>query len=94
MSSHDLWYHEYSYVPIKQSLPKIYRLNDACRSELWHGRLVHPGSDISATKHKHVIDVDRSLKKNMFYKCPSCLPHKMAKRHIARTSKHKKSTRH
>ena len=94
VSSHDLWYHEYSYAPIKQPLPKKYRLNDACRSELWHGRLVNPGSDILATIHKHVISIDRPLKKNPFYKSPSCLPNKMVRRHIARTPKHKNSTRH
>ena len=69
---------------------KNHRLNDACRSELWHGCLAHPGSDISATTHKHVIGIDRPLKKNPFYKSPSCLPNKMVRRHIARTPKHKK----
>ena len=88
VSSNELWYHQYSYVPIIQPLPKHHLLNDTCQSELWHGHLAHPGSDISATIHKHVIGIDRPLKKNPFYKCPSCLPNKMAKRRIARTPKH------
>ena len=78
----------------KTNLSKNGRLNDAYRSELWHGRLAHPCSDISATIHKDVIDIDKPLKNNSFYKCPSCLPNKMAKRHIACTPKYKNSTQH
>ena len=85
LSSNDLWYHQCSYVPIQQPLSKIHRLNDAYRSKLWYGRLAYPGSDISATIHKHIIGTDIPLKKNLFNKCPSCLPNKMVKRHIART---------
>ena len=49
---------------------------------------------MSAKIHKHVIGIDQPLKKNPFYKCPSCFPNKMVKIHITRTPRHKKSTRH
>ena len=41
--------------------------------------------------HKHVIGIDRPLRRNPFWKCPSYLPNKMSKRSIGkRTNKHKK----
>ena len=66
-------------------------MNDAFLSALWHGRLGCAGGSVMDVIHKHVKVIDRPLRRNPFWKCPSCLPNKMCKRSIGkRTNKHKK----
>ena len=86
-----LWFHEYDFT----SAPKatVNRLNDACRSNLWHGRLAHAGEGVMDEIHKHVIGIDRPLKRNPLNKCGSCLPSKMNKTPHKRTTKYKRKTK-
>ena len=74
--SNGLWYH--TYKPVTDP-PTVKRLNDSCLSALWHGRLGCAGNNIMDTIHKHVKGIDRPLRRNPFYRCPSCLPNKMCK---------------
>ena len=63
-----LWYHEF--IPRHAATATVKRLNDACLSNLWHGRLAHAGGDIMDDIHKHVIGIDKPLIRNPLYKCP------------------------
>ena len=68
MTMHNsLWFHAYS--PPPKHTATINRMNDACLSNLWHGRLAHAGEDVADEIHKHVVGIDRPLKRNPFHKC-------------------------
>ena len=86
-----LWFHEYN--PNLTSTPKVSRLNDACMSNLWHGRLAHAGEDVTKEIHKHVLGINRPLKHNPLYKCPPCLPNKMSKASHKRKAKYRRQTK-
>ena len=89
MTMHNsLWFHEYT--PPPTHAPTVNRMNDACLSNLWHGRLAHSGEDVVDEIHKHVIGIDKPLRRNPFHKCGSCLPAKMSKQPHKRTAKHKR----
>ena len=79
----NIWFHDYTHTPpckkTTATTASISRLNDACYSALWHGRLGCPGESITANVHKHVKGIDRKLKRNPFWRCPSSLPNKMHK---------------
>ena len=77
ISNNDLWYHaEDSLSQINNHQPKINRLSNAAKYELWHQRLGHAGSTIMESIHKHVEGVPK-LKGNSFYRCPSCMSGKL-----------------
>ena len=82
-----LWYHKFK--PPSLAPAQINKMNDACLSNLWHGRLAHAGHSIMDTIHNHVIGIDKALKRNPLHKCGSCLPNKMSKSSHKRTAKHK-----
>ena len=86
-----LWFHEYN--PSLTSTPKVGRLNDACMSNIWHGRLAHAGEDTIDEIHKHVLGIDRPLKRNPLYKCGSCLPNKISKASHKRKTKYRRKTK-
>ena len=52
-------------------------LSDAAQYELWHQRCTHRGKRTLSILHKHATGVPH-LKGNEFWKCPSCLPGKLA----------------
>ena len=52
-------------------------LSDAAQYELWHQRCAHRGKRTLSILHKHTTGVPH-LKGNEFWKCPSCLPGKLA----------------
>ena len=83
--TNDLWYHMYDPPPQPPSV--VNRLNDSCKSALWHGRLGCAGNNVMDTIHRHVIGIDKPLRRNPFYKCPCCLPNKMSKRCLKKTAK-------
>ena len=72
-----LWFHDCG--PTHTPTSRINKLNDACRSNLWHGRLTHAGEGVMDDIHKHVISIDRPLKRNPLNKYASYLPSKMRK---------------
>jgi deoxyuridine 5'-triphosphate nucleotidohydrolase len=89
----DLWYHTVNSVG-KQSTPKITKLGNAARYELWHQRTAHAGQSVLETLHKHADGVPQ-LHGNSFYKCPSCMSGKLStKRAIGKQpkGKHTKNT--
>ena len=55
----------------------VQTLSDAAQYELWHQRCGHRGQRTLQILHNHAIGVP-SLKGNAFWKCPSCLPNKLA----------------
>ena len=81
-----LWFHHYQHT--EKNNPRIKRLNDACFSNLWHGRLAHVGNNVTHNIHHHVKGIDRPIKQNMFHKCGSCLPNKMSKHPHEHNNKH------
>ena len=92
-----LWFHEYAPPTTtgapKEVTPTVNRMNDAFLSNLWHGRLAHSGEDVADEIHKHVIGIDKPLRRNPFHKCGSCLPAKMSKQPHKRTAKHKRKSK-
>ncbi len=75
-STNDLWYHEpYSIGPVDQ--PKINRMSNAARYELWHQRTAHAGIKTMEILHLHADGVPK-LKGNAFYRCPSCMSGKLS----------------
>ena len=82
-----LWFHEFEQPTT--TLATINKTNDACLSNLWHGRLAHAGQNCMRKIHKHVIGIDKPIKHNPLYKCGSCLPAKMSKTPHKRTTKYK-----
>ena len=80
-----LWFHKYSSVFAPK--PTIKRLNNACISNKCHGCLAQVGNDVMDNIHKHVIGIDRPLKRNTFNKCGSCLLNKMNKQPHKRNTK-------
>ena len=86
----DLWYHRFN--SSSKPLATVHRMNDACLSALWHGRFGCAGNSVMEVIHKHVKGIDRPLRRNPYYRCPSCMPNKMCKRSMKqkpRTAKHK-----
>ena len=73
----DLWFHKYD--PTPQPRPTVKRLNNLWQSALWYGRLSCAGNNVMDKIHKHVIGIDKPLRKNPFYNCPCCLLNKMSK---------------
>ena len=69
--------------------PKVNQFNDSYLSALWHGRLGYAGNNVMDNIHKHVIGIDKSLRRNPFYRCPFCLPNKMYKRSLKKTARKK-----
>ena len=92
-----LWFHEYKPPHLHSTTPPhaatVNRMNDACLSNLWHGRLAHAGEDVADEIHKHVIGINKPLRRNPFHKCGSCLPAKMSKQPHKRTAKHKRQSK-
>ena len=82
-----LWYHHYE--EMNNFTPSIKRMNAACYSNLWHGRLAHAGQKITAQIHKHVKGIPYPIQHNPLSKCASCVPNKMSKKPHKRTNKHK-----
>ncbi len=75
-SSNNLWYHEpYSVGPT--NMPRINKLSNAARYELWHQRTAHSGQKTMEILHHHADGVPK-LKGNAFYRCPSCMSGKLA----------------
>ena len=72
-----LWY--YKLIKCDEITRSISKLNVACLSNLWHGKLVHAGYNVVANIHKHVIEIDKPIKRKLLYKCGSCLPKKISK---------------
>ena len=64
--TNDLWYHMYD--PPPQPPAVVNRLNDSCKSALWHGRLGCAGNNVMDSIHRHVIGIDKPLRRNPFYK--------------------------
>ena len=60
-----LWFHEYKPPHLHSTTPPhaatVNRMNDACLSNLWHGRLAHAGEDVADEIHKHVIGINKPL---------------------------------
>ena len=75
------------YNPSTQPQPTVKRLNNSCQSALWYGQLGCTGNIIMHIIYNHVIGIDRPLRKNPFYRCPCCLPNKMSKRCLKKTTK-------
>lgn len=84
-SDNDLCYHCQSHTVRTQDSasertingnPTVNRLLDAAKWELWHQRLVHPGSRVMEQQHKHADGIS-ALRGNAFYRCPSCMPNKL-----------------
>ncbi|GFH58223.1 hypothetical protein CTEN210_14699 [Chaetoceros tenuissimus] len=57
--------------------PFVNKLSTAQSYELWHQRLGHCGSKTLQSLHKHAEGVPK-LKGTPFYRCPSCMHHKLA----------------
>jgi len=87
ISHNDLWFHTSinktaTHCPAteKQNNGKgsvIHKLSDAAQYELWHQRCGHRGQRTLHILHNHATGVP-PLKGNAFWKCPSCLPNKLA----------------
>jgi hypothetical protein len=75
ISKNDLWYHTTTIEP-SNNIPKINRLSNAARYELWHQRTAHIGNSALEELHKHVKGVLK-LKGNAFYRCPACMSGKL-----------------
>ena len=107
-SENNLWYHDMTNNPhsppspsVEYVYPTIHRLNKAAKYELWHQRMIHPGTRCMCMLHKHVDGIDEPLNGNTFYRCAACMqgkPRKNArgppthvkhKRKRTRTKKHK-----
>ena len=56
------WYHEF--IPQSTTFAKVNKLNDACLSNLWNGKLAHAGQGVMRDIHKHVIVIDKPIKHN------------------------------
>ena len=52
------------------------KLNIHQAYELWHQRLGHCGTKTLRVQHEHCVGIPR-LKGNTFYRCPSCMQHKL-----------------
>ena len=85
MLVNNLWYPEF--VPQSTTFAQVIKFNDACLSNLWHGKLDHAVQGVIQDIHKHVIGIDKPIKHNTLYKCGSCLPGKMSKTPHKRTAK-------
>ena len=84
----DLWYHNTDTIG-RPAGPKIRKLGNAARYELWHQRTAHAGQTVLDQLHKHVRGVPK-LHGNAFYKCPSCMSGKLStKRAIGKAPKPK-----
>ena len=84
--SNGLWYH--NYTASSSIHASIGKMNDACFSNLWHGRLAHVGKNITSQIHKHVEGIERSISHNTFFKCGTCITNKMSKQPHSRTAKY------
>jgi deoxyuridine 5'-triphosphate nucleotidohydrolase len=87
VSHNDLWFHKESTLGRTNQMqqPKINRISNAAKYELWHQRLCHPGISTMESIHKHVIGIPK-LKGNSFYRCPSCMSGKLCnKRSIGKS---------
>ena len=73
----NLWYHNNPKDPTVEKGSIVNSLTDAQSYQLWHARLGHPGKNVMQTIHKHVHGVNK-LNGNVFWKCPSCMPMKLA----------------
>ena len=81
--ANDLCYHQHSHTvpdvttwqdgPTK---PTVNRLSDAAKWELWHQRLVHPGTRVMEHQHQCSDGVPQ-LRGNAFWRCPSCMSGKL-----------------
>ena len=56
--------------------PTVNRLSDAAKWELWHQRLVHPGTRVME-QHYLCSDGVPQLRRNAFWRCPSCMSGKL-----------------
>ena len=72
----NLWYHSANSINT-QSLPRINKISNAAKYELWHQRTAHAGESVLQNLHKHVVGVTK-LHGNVFYKCHSCLSGKLS----------------
>ncbi len=78
--TNNLWYHAPPSAtsqddPKKGSVAS--RLSDAQAYQLWHGRMMHPGTNKMESLHLHCKGVSK-LRGNAFYKCPSCMSAKLS----------------
>ena len=74
----NLWYHsidEKKPINYKGSVANV--LSDSQNYQLWHSRLGHPGINTMKSIHHHSTGVPK-LKGNAFWRCPSCMPMKLA----------------
>ena len=86
-SENNMWYHNTtrsSRIPSPSytsnlNYPSIKRLNRAALHELWHQRLLHPGTKCMCSIHKHVDGIDEPLNGNCFYRCAACMQGKPRK---------------
>ena len=82
-TDNDLCYHRHTHTFIEPekwggapTCPTINRLSDAAKWELWHQRLVHPGTRVMEQQHQ-CSDGVPPLRGNAFWRCPSCMSGKL-----------------
>ena len=88
VKSNNLWFLTPDHHPLCQPViheddnstdatcPRVNRLSNAAKWELWHQRTGHSGSSVLECLHKHAKGVP-SLQGNSFWKCPSCMSGKL-----------------
>lgn len=88
----NLWYHQTTPITSTTSTDTntINKMSTAASYELWHQRLMHPGTNVMQTVHKHVKGVPK-LNGNSFYKCMSCMTGKCEKSYHTVSTKKKQS---
>ena len=88
--NNNLWYHKLENASVTNSKGSVVnKLTDAQNYQLWHSRMGHPGRQAMSQLHQHVKGIS-PLKGNTFWRCPSCMPMKIAiKKPITTTSKRK-----
>ena len=79
----NLCYHHHSHMVVdltkwedESGIPKVNCLSDAAKWELWHQRLVHPGTRVMEQQHQCSDGVPQ-LHGNAFWCCPSCMSGKL-----------------
>ena len=86
----NLWYHQYHKNLKLENMGSVAKvMSDTQNYTLWHSRLGHPGSATMQSIHLHANGVPK-LKGNTFFRCPSCMPMKIAIKKPLHESSHRK----